>query len=320
MTVAGVRADGSLGLRRYCERLQASLATIGIDYQPGQRPLPANPAHWHFANSSRAAIWLTASASRPLLLTVHDVRPRTRALKPAYRGIVHPRLYRRASAVVVHSRFAADMLIADAGVGGHRVRIIPHPASPLPDVARVEARRLLGWPEDARIAVIPGVVKRAKLIEEILSATETLVRQRRWQLALVGRAADERLARSARAAGALVITDPDDHTYSCAISAADAILVLRADSVGESNGPLLDALGAGKAVLASCSGSIPEVVGDAALLTPATTAGIRRGLEALEDETVRLELEQNACARRTELSWESAAELHAELFAEALGA
>jgi len=317
MTVAGVRADESLGLRRYCERLKAALASVGVDYLLTQRPQPPIPAHWHFANSSRAAAWLTL-ATPPRLVTVHDVRPRTSALMAAYRAFVHPGLYRRAGAVVVHSRFAADMLVADAGVAADRVRIIPHPASPPPRVTQVEARKLLGWPECGRIAVVPGVLKAAKLVEEILSGAEPLLRSGRWQLAFVGRIADERLAQAAREAGAVVIADPDDRTYEQALSAADAVLVLRADTVGESNGPLLDALGAGKAVLASLVGSIPEVAGDAALLVPATVAAIRDGLETFEDASVRGELERRARARRAQLAWDAAAQLHAELFAEVL--
>ena len=320
MTVAGVRADESLGLRRYCERLQAALALEDVDYLLARRPQPPLPAHWHFGNSSRAAAWLTLATPPPRLVTVHDVRPRMRALMAAYRAVVHPRLYRRAAAIVVHSRFAADMLVADAGVAADRVHVIPHPASPRPLVARLEARRLLAWPDDGRIAVVPGVLKQAKLVEDILSGAQQFMRTGRWRLAFVGRIADERLARAARAAGALLIEDPDDRTYEHAVSAADAVLVFRADSVGESNGPLLDALGAGKAVLASRVGSIPEVAGDAALFAAATATGVQAGLAALEDASVRDDLERRARARRMQLRWEAAARLHAELFAEVLGA
>lgn len=318
MNVAGVRADGSLGLRRYCERLKVALAPVGVDYLLARRPQPPIPTHWHFGNSSRAAAWLTLAAPPPQLITVHDVRPRMRALMATHRAVVHPRLYRRAGAIVVHSSFAADMLVADAGVAADKLHVIHHPASPSPRVARAEVRSLLAWPESDRIAVVPGVIKRAKLVEEILSGAEPLMRNRRWRLAFVGRIADERLALAARAAGALLIADPDDRTYEHAVSAADAVLVFRADSVGESNGPLLDALGAGKAILASPVGSIPEVAGSAALFASGTVVGIRRGLEALEDASVRSELERRARARRAELTWEATARLHAELFAQVL--
>ena len=62
-----------------------------------------------------------------------------------------------------------------------------------------------------------------------------------------------------------MLPDPSDADYERAIVASDCVLCLRAGSVGETNGPLLDALGAGRAVLATATGSIPEVAGDAVL-------------------------------------------------------
>jgi glycosyltransferase involved in cell wall biosynthesis len=145
------------------------------------------------------------------------------------------------------------------------------------------------------------------------------VRAGRWRLAFVGHVPDARLAAAVRAAGAILEEDPDDTTYQHALSAADAVLVLRAGSVGESNGPLLDALGAGRAVLATASGSIPEVAGEAALFCEPDADSIRRGLVALEDPSVRRDLEERAGVRAADLSWEASARLHAGLFSEVLG-
>ena len=72
-----------------------------------------------------------------------------------------------------------------------------------------------------------------------------------------------------------MLPDPSDADYERAIVASDCVLCLRAGSVGETNGPLLDALGAGRAVLATATGSIPEVAGDAALYCDGTPDGIR---------------------------------------------
>jgi glycosyltransferase involved in cell wall biosynthesis len=319
MTVVGVRAASSLGLRRYCDRLRVALAAVGVDYRPGERPQEELRTHWHFANSSRRPLWQALPVRQPLLVTVHDVRPRARVLEPAYRVTVHPLVYRRAGHVVVHSRFAADMLVAHARVPADRIRVVPHPASQFSDLGRAAARRRLGWDDERPVAVVPGVLKQAKLVRETLIAAEPLVRGGRWRLAFAGHVADAPMAKAARAADALVVEDPDDATYEYALLAADVVLVLRAGSVGESNGPLLDGLGAARAVLATATGSIPEVADGAALLCRPDAESIRRGLLALEDPSVRAELEQQARARAAALSWEASARLHAELFSEVFG-
>ena len=90
------------------------------------------------------------------------------------------------------------------------------------------------------------------------------------------------------------------------------MLVLRRSSVGESNGPLHDALGAGRAVLATAVGSIPEAAGEAALLCAPEPESIRAGLEQLSAAQAGLEVAARARAR--ELSWQASAAAHAELF------
>jgi glycosyltransferase involved in cell wall biosynthesis len=114
----------------------------------------------------------------------------------------------------------------------------------------------------------------------------------------------------------LVVSGPSDPAYEQAIVAADCVLCLRAGSVGETNAPLLEALGAGRAVLATASGSIPEVARDAGLYCEATIDGIRAGLAALDDAATRAEHERAAAARAAQLTWRASATAHASLFHE----
>ena len=194
-----------------------------------------------------------------------------------------------------------------------RLEVIPHPAQQPPAMDRSEARRALGWPEDALIAAIPGVMKSVKLAREALIAVSAAPG---WRLALVGRLVDRRVAAAARAEGALVLGDPSDVDYQRAIVASDCVLCLRAGSVGETNGPLLDALGAARAVLATATGSIQEVAGDSALFCDGTPASIRSGLAVLADPSARAQFEQAVSTRAEGLTWRASAELHAVLFRE----
>ena len=313
LKVAGIRADRSLGVARYVAHLAEALRAEGVEYRPASRPVRGLHAHFHLANSSRGFLWRAPVLGGLTVVTVHDVVPRTRALSPLYRAAFYPALG-KVDAVVFHSAHAADLL-QRAGAAPRRLEVIPH-AVPATTVERDDAVRALGWQGEAPLAVLPGVLKSAKLVEETLTAAEPLVRNGSLRLALVGPAADTRVVRSAQKLGATVLTDADDGRYEQAIAAADVVLVLRRESVGESNGPLLDALGAGRAVLATRTGSIPEVAGHAAWYCEPTATGIRAGLEALCDRTERERLEGVAVERAIQFSPAAIAAAHAHLFRE----
>jgi glycosyltransferase involved in cell wall biosynthesis len=312
LVVTGVRNPGSYGVARYASRLAEALAVEDVLYRLEDRPTAAQPAHFHLANSSRALLGKSPSRVSAYVVTVHDVVPRTRALAPLYRALAYPRLA-RCAAVIVHSRFAADMLVRKAARPPARLEVIDFPAQRPRTTNRDGARQALAWPEDSLIAVLPGVLKSAKLVREAIAAVSKVPG---WRLALVGRLQERALASAARARGALVLHDPSDAAYEQAIVAADCILCLRAGSVGETNAPLLEALGAGRAVLATATGSIPEVARDAGLYCEGTAAGIGAGLASLGDLATRAELELAARKRASELTWSASGAAHASLFHE----
>jgi glycosyltransferase involved in cell wall biosynthesis len=310
--VAGVRQPSSLGIVRYCDRLAHALHEVGADYQLTDGPIPGRETHFHLANSSRRAILQAPRTSR-FVVTVHDVRPRTDALLPLYRAVVYPGVVGRAETVIVHSHFAAGMLYR-LGVAPRRLEVIPHPAPRPSSLDRARARKHLALEEGRLVAVLPGVIKRAKLVYEAIAGASKV--RDDWLLILAGPIRDRRAAREARAAGALVIEAPDDVRYEQLIVAADAVLCLRAASVGETNGPLLDALGAGRAVLATPTGSIPETAGEAAHYVGHSAASVADGLRALTDQSERQERERTAMARSAGFSWNASAQAHLRLFAE----
>ena len=207
------------------------------------------------------------------------------------------------------------MLVHAAG-RPRRLEVIPHPVPPRHVTeGPLAARRALGWPDDRLIAVIPGVIKDVKLVAEALTAGE---RSPDWQVALAGRLADPGLAREAQMRGALVLPEPDDLTYELAVVAADCVMCLRSDSVGETNGPLLDALGVGRAVIATRTGSIPEIAGSAVQYCEGTVASLQASLSALADSGTRAEMAAMAAARGASLTWQASAAAHAGLFREVL--
>ena len=315
--VAAVHDPRSIGVRGYVERLAVALGELGVDYRPASRPAPGAASHFHLANSTRAVVRHAARDRRPFLLTVHDVIPRTRAVRAAHRAVIVPLCVRRAVRVVVHSNHAASLLVSTAGISTGRVEIVPFPAPvPLSD-DRTAARAALGLEADgAPLFVLPGVLKPAKLVRETLCAAGPLLERGRVRLLLAGQVADERLASEAVAAGAVVLRAPSAADYERAIVASDAVLCARADSVGESNGPLLEAIGAGRASLVTTVGSGPEVAADSGRVVAPTVAGIRAGIEALLDDAERDSRAAAARVLAAELTWERAARRHLELLGE----
>lgn len=314
--VAAVRDPRSIGVRAYVDRLSAALAPLGVDYKPTWRPPRNVDCHFHLANSTRTVIPHAALRQRQFLLTVHDVLPRSRALRPVHRGLLLPLCLRRASTVVVHSRHAAELLMDVAGIDARRVQIVPHPAPALardPAAARTALRIAIDGPP---LFVLPGTLKAAKLVHETLVAAARLLALGRARLLLAGHIADENLAREALAQGVIVLRDPDRITYENAIVAADAVLCLRGDTVGESNGPLLDAIGAGRPSLVTAVGSGPEIAGDSARVVGPTLAEIKAGITALLAEDERSWRARAARERAAELSWEAAARVHLKLLSE----
>ena len=51
--VTGISSAASIGVARYCERLAAALAALGVDYALAEHALPGRASHFHLANSSR---------------------------------------------------------------------------------------------------------------------------------------------------------------------------------------------------------------------------------------------------------------------------
>ncbi len=214
--ISGVLDPRSTGIRAYAERLSGSLGQTGVPYTLSWRPLPAAPAHFHLGNSTRSLVPDVLRRRDPFVVTLHDVLPRTRALRLPHRTLLLPAVVRRASCVVVHSTHAADLL-ANSLIGPvpRRVEVIPHaataPSLQSRSLARGELAATLMPGLDAEgppLFVLPGTLKRAKLVAETLMAASPLIAAGRMRLLLAGAAPESWLVEAAQRSGAVLLSSP----------------------------------------------------------------------------------------------------------------
>lgn len=254
------------------------------------------------------------------LLTVHDlaflVHPECAVPSLGwYLRRAVPRSIARADLLLADSENTRRDLICLMGVSPGRVEVLypgVEPAfRPLAQASREAARARYGLPE--RFLLTVGTIEPRKNLPRLLEALSGLPERLRLPLVVVGRpgwlyeetfAAVERygLQREVRFLG-FVPQEDLPALYNLA-------LALVYPSLYEGFGlPPLEAMACGTPVLTSSVSSLPEVVGEAAVLVdPADVSSIREGLRRLlEDGELRTRLREQGLARAREFTWEKAA-------------
>jgi glycosyltransferase involved in cell wall biosynthesis len=257
----------SLGPRRAASALTEALVADGFSARLVERPEPGGGLNAHLSNSSRSLL-LPLARRRRCLVTLHDVVPRSSRAQRALSPIVL-RILRR-HRVVVHSRHAADLL---HGTGfDDPVGIVPlfHLVDQPTEDARLAERSRLLRGHEANLLVLAGRLTAAKGVDELIRVAG---RGSDSSLVLLGNVADSAAAAALRSAPGNVslVENPDDATFSLVLAAADAVLLPRRSSVGETSGPLVMAHAVGTPVAMLDSGSGPEYAVPGDLVLPADT-------------------------------------------------
>ena len=181
----------------------------------------------------------------------------------------------RSRAVIVHSRYARDQLLAHCPDAP--VTVVPHGVPLLPHGERAAARAALGLPGGAFVVAAVGNLIPEKRLEVALRAfARALFRLPAGLDALfvIAGAASEHYSPAefvrlhgldpvVRQLGAV-----DAATFEALLVAADACVNLRWPTGGETSGSLLRALAAGRPTLVTDAGSFAEVPDDACLKVP----------------------------------------------------
>ncbi len=174
----------------------------------------------------------------------------------------------RSHAVIVHNRWAADLL-RSFGVGTP-IHVVPHPY--VPDTATVDrdaVRRSLGFRGDDRVVGFFGFLTSAKRAEVVLEAfTKARRKDGRVKLLIVGEPAPNIDLDSLRGEGIVTTGYVPDEDFSAYYAAADRIVNLRYPSAGETSGTLVRAFDAGKPVAVSGYAQFAEYPDDCVVKIP----------------------------------------------------
>lgn len=270
----------------------------------------------------------------PLIATIHDLMPlkhpqlfRTRQ-RLLFTETVR-RICRRARWLIAVSETTKRDVVDLLGFPADRVTVV-HPGVPLHfSIARAEAQRAvrteLGLGARPLVLFVGEIAERKNvrlLVEAFARANSTVPDARLLLVGSPGLGSAE-VAETIERLGIAHAVIQFGHVQQAvaeALIAAAEVLVL--PSVDEGFGfPALEAMSVGTAVIASDSGSLPEVVGDAGLLVPVNDVEALADeiVRVLEDAELRAELGRRGERRATGYSWRAAAEKTIQVYGNAFG-
>jgi len=301
------------------------------------RPMPARPLHalWSYSNfpplewfvgnvdvvhGTNFVVPPTSHAAE--VMSVHDLTPVRHPELCDDATLAYPGLIRRALArgswVHTDSQYVADEVVDVFGADPARVRVV-HPGVPelpvLPDAEAAALRRFVLPVGTGRYCLAVGTAEPRKDLPGLVDAFGKLA-TRHPDLSLVlagpagwGEAALSAAVASSPARDRVVRTGWVSPRDLAALLAGAAVLAY--PSLYEGFGfPPLQAMRTGVPVVATRAGSLPEVLGDGALLvSPGNHDDLAQALDAcLTDGAVRDRLVGAGARRAEEFTWERCAE------------
>ena len=254
----------------------------------------------------------------PSAITIHDLaiyrNPRWfPGGQPLSTRFVVPRSVLRADVLIAVSENTARDIVDVFGVDRKRIEVVPHGISPrfrpMATEELAEARARLGLPERYILSV--GTVEPRKNLDTLLDAWVQM--RDRPDLVVVGSwgwsfdPMREKMSRLGPRLHHLESVDPEElpAIYNLARALAHPAWY---EGFGL---PPLEAMASGTPAVVSDTSSLPEVVGDAALIVPAgDVEAWRRALErVVADTDLAADLRHRGILRAAQFSWERAARL-----------
>lgn len=275
----------------------------GVPYRAWKGPRSLTGAgtdliHAHGLTAGLRAVWSTIGRrNRPaVVVTVHTSSQQT--LRATVPGVRHPAVQRLlwVSARALISRADAVIAVSEQVRSHFGATDTVPPAIDMPAGApepREQVRRSLGAPEHAVVALAVGRLHPDKALHVFVEA----VREAGAVGWIAGEGPDRRrLEKLAEGSGVRLLGQRDD--VPSLLGAADLFAL---PTAGESYGlAVLEAVSAGLPVVATRTGAIPEIVGEAGLLVdPGNAALFTEAMHrVVADHELRSRLAEAAKARR----------------------
>jgi glycosyltransferase involved in cell wall biosynthesis len=323
-------------------------ATLPPGVAARQRAMPARPLHALWARADWPPLeWFVGpsdvvhgtnfvvppTSRAAVVVSVHDLTPLHHPELCDRGTLAYPNLIRRAVRRGAHvhtdSSFVAAEVVEAFGADPSRVRPVSPGIPALPRLSKAEVtaalRRLLPA-HSGRLCLAVGTAEPRKDLPGLVRAFSALApRLPDVSLVLAGPPGwgEDALAAAVEESGVKErIVRPgwvEDRDLAALLSAA---AVLAYPSLYEGFGfPPLQAMQAGVPVVATSAGSLPEVLGDAALLvTPRDGDALAGALEnVLSDDALRARLVRAGTARAEHYSWERCGDGLEGLYRDAAG-
>ena len=268
------------------------------------------------------------------VLTVHDLSfLREPKWFPAGRSFYYRKAVLRsaglAARIVADSRATADDLVSMAGVAASKIDVVhlgvDEGFRPASEEAQASVRKTYNLPQ-GNFFLYCGTLEPRKNLPRVIEAWSSIAERCDWDLVIAGRrgwgvdAIEQAIAESAHADRIHPPGFIEQGDLPAVMTAAGAFVW---PSLWEGFGlPPLEAMACGTPVVTSSTSSLPEVVGDAAVLVdPHDVAAIAEGMLAVaEGAALRADLSAKGLERAAGFTWKKTAEETVETYRKVLQA
>jgi glycosyltransferase involved in cell wall biosynthesis len=233
----------------------------------------------------------------PLVLTVHNAKPHGSLMQRTLQDCRRTAILRYFQAIIVHSQFTKQQIVAKNWAPADRIHVIPHGV--LDYYLSLDGSSQTEQPPPFHQTVMFfGNIEAYKGLDVLIRAFALLPEDLRARTQL------------------LVAGSPNTDVVSLQKPATIVALPYRAI---DQSGVLMTAMAFGKAIVASRTGGFPEVITDRVngiLVTPGVVLELAAALQELLTNPARREAMERATSEvaRTELSWASSAKKTVALY------